>query len=153
MRALLLVILSCASVVSSIAQEVHEYLDLQIHPCIHIPYTFYGEGLTFFDENDPPELSYKHLTTNVNYANYLRKNKGARILVVGALTEENIASAKAAKKMILKQMDFIDKFAEENSEDFVVARSPKEVRELVHNTDKTIFVHSIEGGKKRRAES
>lgn len=129
-------------------QEIHEYMDLQIHPCIHIPYTFYGEGLQYFDKNDPPDLTFKHLITNVNYANYLRKNKGARILVVGSLTEENIASNKRARKMILKQIDFVDQFVAENSEDFAIARSPKEVRELVHSTDKTIFVHSIEGGKR-----
>ncbi len=138
----------CFFVFPLAAQPIHEYIDLQLHPCIHIPYTFYDEGLTYFDEGHPPELSWKHLITNVNYANYLRKNKGARILVVGALTEENIASAKRARKVILKQVDRVNEFAAANPDDFVVARTPAEVRQLVHTTDKTIFVHSIEGGKR-----
>lgn len=130
------------------AQEIHEYLDLQIHPCMHVPYSFFGEGLETFDEENPPELSWKHQLTNVNYANYLRKNKGARILVVGALTQENIATKKRARKTILKQIKYINDYAEAHSEDFVVAKTPQEVRDLVHNTDKTIFIHSIEGGKR-----
>jgi hypothetical protein len=59
----------------NLAQEVNEYMDLQVHPCIHVPYSFFGEGLETFDESDPPELSWKHQLTNVNYSNYLRKNK------------------------------------------------------------------------------
>ena len=133
---------------STAAQEIHEYMDLQIHPCMHVPYSFFGEGLETFDEASPPDLSWKHQLTNVNYANYLRKNKGARILVVGALTQENIASKKRGRKVILKQIKFIDDYAEANSEDFVVAKTPQEVRDLVHNTEKTIFIHSIEGGKR-----
>ena len=130
------------------AQEIHEYLDLQIHPCMHVPYSFFGEGLETFDEENPPELSWKHQLTNVNYANYLRKNKGARILVVGALTQENIATKKRARKTILKQIKYINDYAEAHSEDFAVAKTPQEVRDLVHSTDKTIFIHSIEGGKR-----
>ena len=61
------------------AQEIHEYMDLQLHPCMHVPYSFFGEGLEIFDEANPPDLKWKHQLTNVNYANYLRKNKGARI--------------------------------------------------------------------------
>lgn len=123
-------------------------MDLQLHPCMHVPYSFFGEGLQFFDEADPPKLTHKHQLTNVNYANYLRKNKGARILVTGALTQENIVSKNRGRKVILKQIEYINQFAEENSEDFAVARTPQDVRDLVHNTDKTIFIHSIEGGKR-----
>jgi len=130
------------------AQEIHEYMDLQLHPCMHIPYSFFGEGLQTFDEQNPPDLSWKHQFTNVNYANYLRKNKGARILCVGALTQENIASAKRGRKVIMKQIKYVNDFVAANSADFVVARTPQEVRNLVHNTDKTIIVHSIEGGKR-----
>jgi len=130
------------------AQEISEYMDLQLHPCMHTPYSFFNQGLQFFDENKPPKLTYKHQFTNVNYANYLRKNKGARILVVGALTQENISTKKRARKVVLSQIEYVNRFAEENPEDFVVARTPQEVRNLVGNTDKTIFIHSIEGGKR-----
>ena len=65
------------------AQEVREYIDLQTHLTMHVPYSFFGEGLQYFEEGDEPELSYKHQFKNVNYANYLTNNKGARIIVSG----------------------------------------------------------------------
>ncbi len=130
------------------AQEIHEYIDLQIHPCMHVPYSFFGTGLETFDESSPPNLSWKHQFTNVNYANYLRKNKGARILCVGALTQENIASAKRGRKVVMKQINFVNDFVAANAKDFAVAQTPQEARDLVHNTDKTIIIHSIEGGKR-----
>lgn len=130
------------------AQEIHEFMDLQIHPCMHVPYSFFGTGLEYFEEGNEPDLTWKHQLTNVNYANYLRKNKGARILCVGALTQENIASKKRGRKVILKQIKYVNDFVAANSDDFAVVRTPQEVRELVHNTDKTIIIHSIEGGKR-----
>jgi microsomal dipeptidase-like Zn-dependent dipeptidase len=130
------------------AQEIHEFMDLQTHPCMHVPYSFFGTGLEDFEEGNEPDLTWKHQLTNVNYANYLRKNKGARILCVGALTQENIASKKRGRKVILKQIKFINDFVDANSDDFAVARTPQEIRDLIHNTDKTIIIHSIEGGKR-----
>ena len=68
--------------------------------------------------------------------------------MTGALTQENIASKKRGRKVIMKQIKFIDDYAAEHSDDFAVAKTPQEVRELIYNTDKTIFIHSIEGGKR-----
>ena len=65
------------------AQVVNEYMDLQIHPTISVPYGFFSKGLVFFDSAHPPKLRYKHMFTNVNYANYWKANKGTRIFVVG----------------------------------------------------------------------
>lgn len=130
------------------SQEIHEYIDLQIHPCMHVPYSFFGNGLETFDEANPPELSWKHQFTNVNYANYLRNNKGARILCVGALTQENIATGKRGRRVIMKQIKYVNDFVATNTDDFALGRTPEEVRNLVHTTDKTIIIHSIEGGKR-----
>lgn len=130
------------------AQEIREYMDLQIHPNMHLVYSFFGDGLEYFEENDPPKLKWKHQLKNVNYANFYEVNKGVRIFVPGALTVETIKSKKKARKTILAQIEFINKFAEENSDKFVVAKTPQEVRDYVKNTDKTIFIHSIEGSKK-----
>jgi microsomal dipeptidase-like Zn-dependent dipeptidase len=129
------------------AQPIDEYMDLQLHPCMHMAYKFFEPGLTFFDEANPPKLSHKHLLNNICYANYFKGNKGARILAVGALTQENIGSPRKARKLIMSQIEYVNKFVAENSEHFAVGRSPQEVRDLVHNTDKTIFVHCIEGGR------
>lgn len=128
------------------AQEIREFIDLQIHPTMHVPYPFFGKGLKFFKKE--PNLKYKHFLKNVNYANYLKNNKGVRIIVTGALNKETVKSSKKAKKVILKQIKYINDFANENSEDFVVAKTPQEVRDFVKNTNKTIIIHSIEGGKK-----
>ncbi|MCP4441279.1 MAG: hypothetical protein GY810_20430 [Aureispira sp.] len=130
------------------AQEIREYMDLQIHPNMHMVYSFFGDGLEYFDEEDAPKLKWKHQLKNVNYANFYEDNKGVRIFVTGALTVETIKSKKKARKTILAQIEFINKFAEEHSDKFVVAKTPEEVRHYVKNTDKTIFVHSIEGSKK-----
>ena len=129
-------------------QEVREYMDLQTHPCMHVVYPFFSKGLQFFTPGNEPKLSYKHQLKNVNYANYLKNNKGARIIVVGALTREGVKSERRARKTILKQINYVNRFAEENAEDFAVAKSPQEVRRLLATSDKTIIIHSIEGAKK-----
>jgi microsomal dipeptidase-like Zn-dependent dipeptidase len=123
-------------------------MDLQIHPTMHVPYSFFGKGLEFFDEKKPPKLKYKHQFKNANYANYFKANEGIRIFVTGALTNEGIKSKKKARKMIVEQIDYINQFVENNSTDFAVARTPDKVRYLVDSTNKTIIIHSIEGAKK-----
>jgi len=128
------------------AQEVYELMDLQIHPTMHVPYRFFGKGLVYYTKE--PKLSYKHLLKNVNYAQYFDKNKGARIFVIGHLAHENTCTAKKAKRMILKQIEYVNQFVEKNSGSFAIAKNPTEVRKLAHETDKTIIIHSIEGGNK-----
>ncbi|MBL4651148.1 MAG: membrane dipeptidase [Aureispira sp.] len=129
------------------SQEIRTYMDLQMHPTMHIPYSFFGSGFESVDEV-PPHLTYMHQFKNVNYAAHWKKNKGARIIVAGSLTSEWVKSRKKARKVILKQLDYVNQFAKDNSEEFVVAKTPEEVRSYYHNTDKTIIIHSIEGAKR-----
>ncbi len=140
-------LLWCTQVSFILAQQVNEFIDLQIHPTMHVPYSFFGKGLEFFNENNAPDLSYQHQFNNVNYANFFKNNKGLRIMVVGSLNGEYIANSKKAKRTILKQINYVNKFAEDNPEFFVVAKNPTEVRNYLNTTDKTIILHSIEGGK------
>lgn len=130
------------------SQEIRTYMDMQMHPTMHVPYSFFGDGFEFFDENSPPHLTHLHQFKNVNYANYWQNNEGARIIVVGSLTSEWVKSRKRARKVILKQLNYVNEFAEAHSEDFVVAKTPEEVRTYYHNTEKTIIIHSIEGAKR-----
>lgn len=130
------------------AQEIREFMDLQTHPTMHMAYGFFGKGLAYFDAEAPPELSHKHLFTNVNYANFLEGNAGARIIVNGAILPEVMVPKKRARQRILEQLQFVNNFAAAHSEHFAVARSPQEVRDLIHQTDKTVIIHSIEGGKR-----
>ena len=129
------------------SQVIHEYMDLQIHPTMHIAHPHFDAGLTYFDEKHPPELRYKHKFRNVNYANYWEENKGCRIFVVGFLTKESISNRQKARNVILEQMKYVEEFVQQHSDKFAIAKSPAEVRNLVRQTQKTIIVYSIEGGK------
>ncbi len=129
------------------SQVIHEYMDLQIHPTMHIAHSMFDPGLTYFDENDPPELTYKHQFKNVNYANYWEDNKGCRIFVVGFMTKERIRDRQKARDVILEQMKYVEDFVQQHSDKFAIARSPQDVRNLVTQTQKTIIVYSLEGGK------
>ena len=122
-------------------------MDLQTHPSMHLAYGFFSEGFQFFDPEKPPKLSHKHFLTNVNYGNYLKANKGSRIIVHGALAPEFSKDREKSILTILAQLKFVNDFAAQNSDDFIVASSPEEVRDFFHNTDKTIIIHSIEGAK------
>jgi hypothetical protein len=136
MRLFYIVFILCMSPILVQAQEIREYIDLQMHPAMHIPYRFFGKGFSYFPDGKPPKLRYKHLLKNVAYANYFKNNKAARIIVTGALTKEKVRSRRKARKVILRQIDYVNRFAAENANDFAVARSPQEARDLIHNTQK-----------------
>lgn len=146
-KSILFVFVFYSNFLAANAQLVNEYLDLQIHTTMHDPYSFFGKGLLFFDEKNPPALSYKHQFNNVNYANFLKNNKGLRIIANGSLNGEYITNPKKARKNILRQIAYVNKFAADNSEFFVVAKTPQEVRNYLNTTNKTIIIHCIEGGK------
>jgi len=129
------------------SQVIHEYMDLQIHPTMHIAHHNFDPGLTYFDEKDPPKLTYKHLLKNVNYANFWENNKGCRIFVVGFTTKESIRKRQKARAVILEQIKYVEDFVQQHPDKFAIARSPQEVRNLVTQTQKTIILYSIEGGK------
>lgn len=129
-------------------QEIREYMDMQIHTTMHIPYGFFGDGLTYFDEDDPPKLKHKHQFKNVNYANFFEHNDGARIFINGTILPELIASKKRARRLTLEQIRYVEDFVAAHPDQFAIAKTPTEVRNLVHTTDKTIFIHSIEGAKR-----
>lgn len=130
------------------AQEVRVFMDLQSHMTVHIPYGFFGKGLTYFSTDDPPPITYKHTFTNVNHANFLEHNQGARIIINGALSKEWVTSKKKAHRMIVEQIDYVNDFIKNHSDKFALAKTPQEVRNLVATTNKTIVIHSIEGGRR-----
>lgn len=130
------------------AQEIREFMDLQSHMTVHIPYGFFGKGLTYFSNEKPPPVNYKHTFRNVNHANFLEHNQGARIIINGALSKEWVSSKKKARRMIVEQIEYVNEFIKNHSDQFALAKTPQEVRALVHNTNKTIVIHSIEGGRR-----
>ncbi|MDX2072605.1 MAG: membrane dipeptidase [Haliscomenobacter sp.] len=130
------------------AQEIREFMDLQSHMTVHIPYPFFGKGLTYFSDEKPPQVNYKHTFRNVNHANFLEHNQGARIIINGALSKEWVTSKKKARRMIVEQIEYVNEFIKSHSDQFALAKTPQEVRDLVANTNKTIVIHSIEGGRR-----
>lgn len=130
------------------AQPVRVYMDLQIHPTMHNAWRFFGQGLEYIDQQKPPKESHRHLLRNVNFADYLQDNPGERIIVHGAITNEWVRSRRKARRVILREIDYVNAFAAAHPDKFVVAKTPQEVREAVLTTDKTVIVHSIEGGNK-----
>ncbi len=122
-------------------------MDLQIHPTMHIAHHNFTPGLLYFDPADPPKLTYKHVFKNVNYANFWENNSGCRIFVVGFMTKERIRNRQKARSVIVQQMDYVEEFVKQHPDKFAIAKSPREVRELVSQTKKTIILYSLEGGK------
>lgn len=129
------------------AQKVHTYLDLQMHPTMHVPYSFFGKGFTSIDSAEAKQLTYKHQFKNVNYLEFWKQNPGARMITVGYLTRDGVRSNKKAKASILEQLNYVEAFVSNNSDDFVIAYNPEEARRYFHQTDKTIILQSIEGAK------
>lgn len=132
----------------SLNNEIRAYMDMQMHPTMHVPYSFFGDGLKFFEEDQSPHLTHIHQFKNVNYANYWKKNAGARIIISGALTSEWVKSRKRARKVILKQLNYVNQFAADNAANFIVAKNPEEVRHFIKSTNKTVIIHSVEGAKR-----
>lgn len=129
-------------------KEIRVFMDMQMHPTMNTSYFFFKSGLQYFPETKEPSLDYQHLLKNVVYGNYLENNAGARIVITGAVARETIWSRKKVKRRILKQLDDINQFVSLHPDEFVVAKSPEEVRHFIETTDKTIIIHSIEGAKK-----
>lgn len=148
MRKLLFALICLFNVQPAKAQEIREFMDLQTHTAIHIPYGFFSDGLTYFPKNAPPRLRFKHMFTNVNYANFLENNPGARIIINGAINKEWVQSREKARRVILEQIEYVNAFIQTHADKFALATTPQEVRDLVFNTNKTIVIHSIEGGRR-----
>lgn len=129
-------------------QAIREFMDLQIHPAMHMAYGFFDEGLTWQDPAQPDKQSWKHTFRNVITADHLAGNAGARIIVNGVILPEVGVSRKRARARVLEQLAYVNDFAAANADKFVVARTPQEVRDAIHYTDKTVIIHSIEGAKR-----
>lgn len=127
------------------ARPIHEFLDLQTHLTMGHTYFFFPKELKEGGQSEIEALTCKHMFKNVLYTNLLRDNKGSRIIINGAIPFEFSQNKIMVTKAILEQIEAVDEFARQNANDFVVARSPDEVRKYIHETKKTVILHSIEG--------
>lgn len=144
MKTLILCFLLCCGQLW--ARPVLELMDLQTHMTMSFPYPVFKPSLQDGSAEQIAALTAKHQFTNVIYKNLMTKNPGVRIVINGALAFEYANDKEKIKNILLKQIKAVNDFAKQFPEDFVVATTPAQVRKLVAETNKTIIIHSIEGG-------
>jgi len=71
---------------------------------------------------------------------------GVRIVLAAAMAAERARNPRQARRLILKQFAYIERFILDHPEQYALARSPAEARMLLKTTDKMVIIHSIEGG-------
>lgn len=123
--------------------EVRGQVDWQAHPAMHLPWPMYGKGLT----ERQPYLTFKHQFRQTVYAPGLRAS-GVRIFLAAAMAAERAKNPTQARRLILEQLAYVERFVAEHPDDFALARTPAEARRILGTTDKMVLVHSIEGGRK-----
>jgi microsomal dipeptidase-like Zn-dependent dipeptidase len=117
-------------------------IDWQAHPAMHIPWKMFGRGLT---DRALSRRTWRHQFRQTMSRPALEASE-TRIVLAAAMAAERARNPRQARRLILKQLRYIEDFVVEHPDRFALARSPEEVRRLLVETDKIILVHSIEGG-------
>jgi microsomal dipeptidase-like Zn-dependent dipeptidase len=123
--------------------EVRVQIDWQGHPAMHIPWRMFGRGLT-----DRPlrRRTWRHMFRQTVSRPALEQS-GVRIFLAAAMAAERARNPRQARRLILKQLRYVEEFVAEHPEGFAIARTPQEARELLAQTDRMVIIHSIEGGE------
>lgn len=122
--------------------EVHAQIDWQAHPAMHIPWGMFGRGLT---DRSLHRRTWKHQFRQTVSAHTL-EDSGVRIFLAAAMAAERANNPEQARRLILKQLAYVEAFIEEHPDDYALARTPEEARHILATTDKMVIIHSIEGG-------
>jgi microsomal dipeptidase-like Zn-dependent dipeptidase len=122
-------------------EEVLVQIDWQGHPAMHLTWKFFGKGLV----DRAPRRSWRHQFRQVAYEPYLEES-GVRIHLMAAMAAEKARNPDQAKRMILRELAYVEQFVAENSEEWALARTPAEARAILRDTDKRVVIHAIEGG-------
>ncbi len=125
------------------AQEVHAQIDWQAHPAMHQAWPFFARGLT----DRQPEPTWQHQFRQTVFTPYMEQS-GVRLFLAAAMAAERARNPAQARRLILRQLAYVEDFVADNPERFALARSPEEARALLTTTDKMVIVHSIEGGRR-----
>lgn len=125
------------------AQEVHAQIDWQAHPAMHQAWPFFARGLT----DRQPAPTWQHQLRQTVFAPYLEQS-GVRLFLAAAMAAERARNPEQARRLILRQLAYVEDFVARNPERFALALSPAQARELLATTDKIVIVHSIEGGRR-----
>ena len=127
---------------TSVKPEVHVQIDWQGHPAMHIPWTMFGKGLT---DRPLKRRTWRHQFRQTVSAPALHAS-GVRIFLAAAMAAERAKNPKQAKRLILKQLRYVEAYVAEHPERYALAKTPTEAREALARTHKMVIVHSIEGG-------
>lgn len=125
-------------------REVRCLIDLQAHPSMHFAWRFFKPGLS---DAPPPHLTWRHQFKQVVYAQHLRAS-GVRIFGAAAMAAERAENPAQARRLILEQLDHVNRFVAAHPDDYAIARTPEEARRILATTSKMVIVHQIEGGRK-----
>ncbi len=135
--------LMLASALCSDADEVRVQIDWQAHPAMHQPWPMFRRGLT----DRTPRVTWRHTFRQTVHEPYLAAS-GVRIFLAAAMAAERARTPTRARRLILRQLAYVEDFVAAHPDRYALARSPEEARELLATTDKMVVVHSIEGGRK-----
>jgi microsomal dipeptidase-like Zn-dependent dipeptidase len=141
LTASLLVSLSWAQDPQEPPSEVLVSIDWQAHPAMHIPWPIFRRGL----RDRTPELSYRHQFRQTVHEPYLAVS-GVRIFLAAAMASERARNPRQARRLILRQLDYVEAFVARNPDRYAIGSSPNQVRDLLSDTDKIVIIHAIEGG-------
>lgn len=127
------------------ARPVRGHFDWQAHPAMHLCWpTFFTPGLL---ETAPTDMTWSHIFTQQMHAPFVRRS-GVRVVGAAAMSAERADRPGQAHRMIVDQLTYVERFIAANSGEFALARSPIELRTLLTQTEKMVFVHQIEGGRR-----
>ena len=121
--------------------EVGVQIDWQAHPAMHIPWTMFGKGLT---DRDLRRRSWKHMFKQTVSEPALSAS-GVRIFVAAAMAAERAETPRQARRLIGRQLDYVEDFIGRHPDRYALATTPAQAREILASTDKMVIVHSIEG--------
>lgn len=117
-------------------------IDWQAHPAMHIPWPMFGRGLT--------GRSLRHRTWRHQFRQTVSEptlaRSGVRLFLAAAMAAERARNPVQARRLILRQLDYVEAFVAAHPDRYALATTPQAARELLETTDKMVIVHSIEGG-------
>jgi len=123
-------------------REVRVQIDWQSHPAMHIPWFMFGKGLT---DRPLTRRTWRHRFRQTVSAQTLGDSE-VRIYLAAAMAAERARNPKQARRLILKQLRYVEHFVSQHPERYALAKTPAEARRLLTTTHKMVILHSIEGG-------
>ena len=114
------------SLKSSEQDEVHVQIDWQAHPAMHIPWKRFGKGLT---KRPLTRRTWRHRFRQTVSARALA-DSDVRIFLAAAMAAERARNPTQARRLILKQLRYVEAFVRDHPQRYVLTKSLAECRGL-----------------------